>query len=344
MTDVHAWNADIWGTLVAARPRSAHAWLFAGPAGVGKTQCAMAFARHLIGADADARGAELFDAGTHPDMHVIAREIEVEESDALRHRYARRHVEERAKGTKPKTVITIGQVRGLIEAMVTRPHSGRCKVALLLDAHAMNINAANALLKLLEEPPEDTVLIAVTDQPHRLPATVRSRCANVTFAVPPREQGRQWLAEQAGGESVDAALDLAGGAPLAALRLIEEDRIAVRRTWLKGLEALYSGKADPAAVAEVGVQKVGLADALALSQKVLVDLARCRLDAPADRLFNPDMQQWLQKRAQRLQLDTTFDLIDAIGRMRQDIDGPLDANLLLEDTLTRMRQAVTGNA
>jgi len=341
---VHPWNEPVWQRLAAARTRSTHAWLFTGPAGVGKTDCAVAFARHLSGADDDARTGELFDAGTHPDVHVIAREIDCEDSDALPHLYARRHIEERPKGSKPRTVITIGQIRHLIDALSTRAHSARCKVALLLDAHSMNINAANALLKLLEEPPEDTVLIAVSDQAHRLPATVRSRCAITTFAVPARDAARAWLAECVDGDLVDAALDLAGGAPLEALRLVEEERIALRRQWLKGLEALYSGKADAAAVAELGVQQIGLPDALALSQKILVDLARTRLGAPSQRLFNPDMQQWLQKRAERLQLNSTFDLIDAIGRMRQDIDGPLDATLLLEDTLLRMRQAVAPGA
>jgi DNA polymerase III subunit delta' len=336
------WHEALWERLTAASDRTAHAWLFAGPAGIGKTWCAMAFAKHLTGADANPRAGSLFDAGTHPDIHVIAREMDIEDSDALHHRYARRHVDERKKGTKPRTVITIGQIRRLIEAVGTRVHSGRCKVALLLDAHAMNINAANALLKLLEEPPEDTVLVCVTDQAHRLPATVRSRCAVLTFAMPPRNAARQWLAERVDGGVVDVALDLAGGAPLEALRLVEEDRITLRQKWLKGLEALYSGRTDPATVADLGKQ-IGLADALALSQKVLVDLARCRLDAPPERLFNPDVREWLQKRAQRLQLQPTFDLINAIGRMRQDVDGPLDTNLVLEDTLIRMRQAVTGS-
>lgn len=340
---VHPWNSTIWERLTAARPRSAHAWLFSGPAGVGKTRCAMAFAKHLAGADNDPRSGHLFDAGTHPDIHVITREVDAEDSDALEHRYARRHIEERAKGTKPKSVISIGQIRHLIEALSTRVHTGRCKVALVLDAHAMNINAANALLKLLEEPPEDTVLVCVTDQAHRLPATVRSRCAIVTFAIPARDAARGWLSGRIDDDTVDAALDLAGGAPLAALRLVENDHMAARRKWLKSLEALYSGRADAATVAELGAQ-IGLPEALVLSQKVLVDLARCRLDAPGERLFNPDVSQWLQKRAQRLQLQATFDLIDAIGRMRQDIDGPLDAVLLLEDTLIRMRQAVTGSA
>lgn len=340
---IHPWNTTAWERLTAARTRFAHAWLFTGPAGVGKTQCASAFARHLTGADDDPRTGHLFDAGTHPDIHVIAREIDAEDSDALHHRYARRHIEERSKGAKPRTVITIGQIRHLIESVSTRVHTGRRKVVLVLDAHAMNINAANALLKLLEEPPEDTVLVCVTDQAHRLPATVRSRCAIVTFAVPPRDVARDWLAGQIASDTVDAALDLAGGAPLEALRLMETDHIAARRKWLKGLEAFYSGEANAAAVAELGVQ-IGLPDALVLSQKVLMDLARCRMGAPGERLFNPDMHQWLQKRAQRLQLQLTFDLIDAIGRLRQDVDGPLDATLLLEDTLIRMRQAVRGNA
>lgn len=340
---VHPWNQAVWEFLTASRARSAHAWLFTGLRGIGKTECAMAFARRLVGAQDDTRAGELFDAGTHPDMHVIARDLDVEDSELLPHRYARRHLDERPKGTKPKTVITIGQIRHLIEAMGTRAHSGRYKVALLLDAHLMNINAANALLKLLEEPPADTILIGVSDQLHRLPATVRSRCTIMTFEVPPRDVARQWLAEQVESDAIDVALDLAGGAPLAAREIIEQDRIEVRRKWLAGLEALYSGKADTAAVAELGKQ-IGLRDTLSLSQKVLMDLARCRLDAPPERLFNTDKREWLQKRAQRLQLQSTFDLIDAIGRMRQDVDGPLDIQLSIEDMLIRMRHAVGGSA
>lgn len=340
---VHPWNQTVLDNLTASRTRSAHAWLFAGPRGLGKTQCAMAFARHLVGAGNDPRAGRLFDAGTHPDMHVIARDIDVEGSDALPHRYARRHLEERPKGSKPKTVITIGQIRHLIESLSTRAHSGEHKVALMLDAHMMNINAANALLKLLEEPPDGTVLLCVSDQVHRLPATVRSRCAIINFTVPSRESARRWLAEQLDSDSIDVALDLAGGAPLEARALIQEDRIEARQNWLAGLEALYSGKTDTAAVAELGRQ-IGLPDALALSQKVLMDLVRCRLDAPSERLFNSDKSQWLQKRAERLQLEPTFDLIDAIGRMRQDVDGPLDAQLLIEDMLIRMKQAVSGSA
>lgn len=340
---VHPWNQPVWNYLTAARTRSAHAWLFAGPRGLGKSECAMAFARHLIAAAGETRNEQLFDAGTHPDVHVIVREVDAEDSDALAHRYARRHIDERPKGSKPKTVITVGQVRSLIQGLSTRPHSAAHKVAILLDAHNMNVNAANALLKLLEEPPEDTVLVCVTDQMHRLPATVRSRCARVTFVTPVREVARSWLESRIQSDQVNAALDLAGGAPLEALELIEGDGVENRKKWLKALEALYSGRADAAATAELGKQ-IGLRDALALSQKTLVDLVRCRMTPEADRLFNADQKQWLQKRAERLQLHRTFDLIDLIGRLRQDVDGPLDASLLLEDTLIQMRNVVGGNA
>jgi len=339
---VHPWNEPIRARLAAGRARSAHAWLLAGPAGVGKTRCALAFARHLLGADGDERAGALFEAGTHPDMHVLARDADAEDSEALEHLYARRHLDERAKGTKPKTVITVGQVRRLIQAMSTCAHSGARKVALVLDAHLMNINAANALLKMLEEPPEGTVLVLVSDRVHRLPATVRSRCTMESFDVPARGQGRAWLAECVGADApLDVALDLAGGAPLEAARLIAGGRIERRGEWLDGVAALCDGRADTARVAEVGRQ-AGLADALAWLQKLLVDLARCRLNAPPERRFNSDREQWLQKQAQRLQLENTLELIDAIGRMRQDVDGPLDATLLLEDTLNRARRAVTG--
>lgn len=339
---VHPWNQLVWDYLTAARTRSAHAWLFAGPPGLGKSQLAMSFARHLVTEAGNTRNGRLFDAGSHPDIHVIVREVDVEENDELAHRYARRHIEERSKGTKPKTVITVGQVRSLIHALSTRAHSAPHKVAVLLDAHTMNVNAANALLKVLEEPPDDTVLVLVTDQMNRLPATVRSRCAIVNFVTPPRDAARRWLGAQIQSTQIDAALDLTGDAPLQALQLIQEDGVESCEKWLKALEALYGGRVDTATVAELGNQ-IGLGDVLGLSQKTLVDLARCRLAPESVRLFNTHHKQWLQKHADRLQLQETFELIDSIGRLRQDVDGPLDSHLLLEDILIQMRNVVAGN-
>jgi len=93
----------------------------------------------------------------------------------------------------------------------------------------MNINAANALLKNLEEPSADTHLLLVSDAPGRLLATVRSRCLQSMFGVPPASACLPWLANITGSNaSAERLLRLAGGRPLAALAMHEGDALTVR--------------------------------------------------------------------------------------------------------------------
>lgn len=189
------WNAEAWARLGERRRRGAlpHALLLAGPAGLGKREFADAFANALLcqspRPDGIACGAcrtcHLFAAGTHPDLVRINLEL-------------------RDDG-KPRTEITVDQMRGLSERLVLTAQFGGMQIAVIDPADAMNVSASNALLKTLEEPTPGTLLVLVADHRARLMPTIRSRCQQIEFRLPARDVAQGWLAAQ--GVDAKAALE-----------------------------------------------------------------------------------------------------------------------------------------
>jgi len=120
-----------------------------------------------------------------------------------------------------KHTIGIEQIRGLVAELNLTSYEGGGKVAVIEPADAMTINAANSLLKTLEEPPGDTLLILVTDKPGRLPATIFSRCQRLNVNLPAETVGLDWLQRIQPGKSWLRVLQDAGHAPLAAIDAME---------------------------------------------------------------------------------------------------------------------------
>src|SRR5262249_8861821 len=157
-------------------------------------------------------GCRGFAAGSLPDFRrlepeALAREPAVEPDDAA---------EAPAKRAKPSTEIKIEQVRELAGFLNLRSHRGRLRVALVHPAEDMNPNAANALLKGLEEPPAGAIFILVAHRPAELPPTIRSRCVALGVPIPQGPAGLGWLAGR-GARTSERCLAYAGGAPLRAL-------------------------------------------------------------------------------------------------------------------------------
>jgi len=160
----------------AVREGPAHAYLFHGPAGVGKRAAARAFAATLLG---DARRVE---AGTHPDLFLL---------EAL------------------GEMIRIDEIRALHRDLHMRPYEAERRVYVIADAHLLNEDAADALLKDLEEPPSYAVLVLVADELGPIPPTIRSRCQHVPFRRLPGRVIRELLAERAPELSENEARALA---------------------------------------------------------------------------------------------------------------------------------------
>jgi DNA polymerase-3 subunit delta' len=200
----------------------AHAYLFHGPAGVGKRGAARAFAGALLG---DPRRV---DAGTHPDLRVI---------EAL------------------GEMIRIEEIRALHHDLHMRPFEADRRVYLLLDAHLLNDEAAAALLKDLEEPPEYATLVLVADELGPLPETIRSRCQLVPFRRLSRAAVAEWISARAPElppAEVGVLGRVAGGRLDRAARLLDEAARARRNALLDAARGAYRDAAfDPAAAAGV---------------------------------------------------------------------------------------------
>src|SRR5512146_1469949 len=161
-----------------ARGRLHHAWLLTGPEGVGKATFAYRAARRLLGAPPDvARGV----LGADPE-HPVSRQVAARSHPDLM------VVERLGEDGKPRKVIPVDEVRRLSEFFSKSPANAPHRVAIVDAADDLNINAANALLKTLEEPPVRGVLLMASHAPGRLIATIRSRCRRLAFAPLPLEE------------------------------------------------------------------------------------------------------------------------------------------------------------
>jgi DNA polymerase III subunit delta' len=339
---LHPWNEAMAAAFLRDRQHLPHALLFAGPKGLGKNTFATWLAQLLLCVEPTADGkpcglcqsCRLFMAGTHPDLHVVQPEAIYKSSDALIAQYALRYAPaDKSKESKDSAVIRIDQIRSLIESAQTRPQIAACKVLLLSPADTMNVNAANSLLKLLEEPPSDSYLILVADHPTRLPATIRSRCARLEFRTPSAEAAFAWLQRQhlPNGQA-ELLLQLTAGAPLAAAAFAKTGFLDQRTMLLGDLESLAGGNGDPLACA-ARWKPLGIDRCLLWLQGWLSDLIVTAMQTDAARLHNPDLRPRLQALENRLDLRQLFSFAESVARSRSLAGGPLDEQLLLEDML-----------
>lgn len=201
----------------AAKP--SQAYLFVGPSSVGKATVARRFAA-LVLAGEDPGGRQRVIAGIHPDLHLV-------EPDG-------------------RTSLTVDQARATVARASLSPVEGDRKVFLFEEAGMMNDEAANALLKTLEEPSETTVFILVTDSEDDLPATVASRCRTVFFGRVTEEEVVASLTDA--GIEVDQAKRCAttsGGRPgLAKLLATRPEVAAFRAAWLSVPQRLSDQPGD----------------------------------------------------------------------------------------------------
>jgi len=313
----YPWHEALWATLSRQFERLPHALLLYGRPGLGKHAFAMQLAQTLLcagphtgSACGRCHGCRLFVAGTHPDVSVI----------------------ELAEGAKS---ITIDQIRALGEFLSLRPHTAARKVVIISPADAMNLNSANALLKLLEEPPLGSILLLVSSHPARLPATVRSRCSRVFFKVPARNEGLAWLrSHAAGGDGPEALLELAGGSPLRAMAMAEAGFVENRGQLLRDLDALQSGREDPVACA-ARWKSLGAGICLGWLYSFITDQIKLRIAGPVNEVINPEAKSFLANRKNKCGIMELYNFVDVIGQYYRQLGGPLDELLILEDILIR---------
>lgn len=202
-----------------ARGRLHHAWLLTGPEGVGKATFAYRAARRLLGApSADAFGA----LGSDPN-HPVSRQVAARSHPDLM------VLEREGPDGKARKVIPVDDARRLAEFFSKSPASAPHRVAIIDAADDLNVNAANAILKTLEEPPPRGVLLMVSHAPGRLLPTIRSRCRRLAFQPLGVEQTAAFVADRTDANREDALrlATMAEGAPGRALQLAAAQALAV---------------------------------------------------------------------------------------------------------------------
>lgn len=219
--------------------RMHHAWMITGAKGVGKATLAWRIARRLLGVRADP-SAPLAHASDDP---VNRRMEALSHSDLL---LVRRPYDEQRKRLKAE--ITIEEARRIPAFFSRRAAEGGWRVAIIDSADEMNRNAANGLLKSLEEPPERGILILVVTSPGRMPTTVRSRCRRLDLRATPETDCAGWLSAAHGMPAEEARLlaRLAKGAPGRALAFGAAGLASLQRDLAAALGA--SGMPEPRAV------------------------------------------------------------------------------------------------
>jgi DNA polymerase-3 subunit delta' len=317
------WQNDQWERLQQARRqgRLPHALLFSGPRGVGKEQFALAYAQSMLCPDRDEEGrpcgvcrhCHLLHAGSHPDMHRVGPDTESKSGE-----------------------IKIDTIRALTSGASLTAQSGGHKLVLVEPAHRMNTAAANSLLKTLEEPTKDTLIILLTDQPARLLPTVRSRCQQLLFQIPPQAESLAWLKDKVSHNDGATLLALASGAPLLALEMDDAELLAARERMLKQFLSLGGQSQDPIALAGAwqGFDRRLL---LEWVSGWVIDLLRLKNASQPPHLFNQDQAQALQDLADKLNSETLHRYLRLVYEALSLIDSTLNPQLVLEKLLIEWR-------
>ncbi|HST27975.1 MAG TPA: DNA polymerase III subunit delta' [Rudaea sp.] len=321
------WHAQEWQRLLArrAQDRLPHALLLSGAAGLGKRAFAERLTAAILCEQEDApcgvcRSCRLFanraqrdPEETRPDGSLAQPEGHPGHPDA---RFIGHVLNEKSSPKKMYSELVVEQIRELSDWLALPPQLGRAQVALIDPADGMNVAAANALLKTLEEPGERRHLILLTSKAARLPATIRSRCQRVDFHLPPRAQALAWLAQK-GVEAKTAAqaLDVAAGNPGVALELARSDGLKLHAEVDADLRALCGGTASASQIANRW-SKSDPERRLWFAAMQLGDNARA-LTAPAE----------LPKLAAGF---------DRINRAREQLRGPLRPELVILDALSAL--------
>lgn len=341
--DLFPWHEAAWEQLQKLRVRMPHAILFYGPQGTGKSAFAEGVAKSLMCTNPGHNGRACgiceacgwFVQGNHPDYRCVRPEAL---EDSLPDEAGSGDAGDGKKSSKTKTPskdIKIDQVRALADFMNISTHRQGLRVVLLYPAEALNMAAANALLKTLEEPPPNTVFLLVCNNIERLLPTILSRCRKFALPLPPGDQALAWLQQQGIANAVDWLAEQ-GGAPLAAAAQAQAGGGELKDEFLR---ALTAPGIDVALKTAERLQKAPVPELVVWLQRWLYDLLSCKLSGRIR--YYPRYSKQIEGLAQVAELSDLLRASKALNERRAVAEHPLAARLFIEDMLLDYASAVS---
>ena len=298
--DLYPWQTDQWQQVsdMMQQQRLPHALIIGGVPGLGKLTFAKRLASALLcqqqvnhTACGECKSCQLLAANSHPDFKLL-------------------QPEETSKA------ILVDQVRKIQHAMATTAQQGGARIVVINGAADLNLNAANALLKQLEEPGDRSYFLLLHQWPQTLLPTVRSRCQLLNINVPEPEHALQWLQQQLPADDgmTDTAvklLQLANGAPLKALHLHVIKANELRHQMLVQLTAILRGNESVVDVAN-SWHKQPLEQMFTWWIEWLNDLIKLKMTQSPEHVANPDIIKLLQAVAQRSNIAAIYALLEKL--------------------------------
>ena len=325
---IFPWQHNQWQQLLHAKQvnQLPHALLFSGIAGTGKVQFASSFARALlcqapeageINHSCQCHSCRLMEGRAHPNVLWVEPE-------------------------KAGQAIKVDQIREASDFIYQSALQGKYRIVLINPANEMNINASNALLKTLEEPPPGAIIILISHQSSYLPATILSRCQRINFPRPNDEDALKWLQHELKDSAVDhrLLLSLAHGAPLAALNLNQDDIFSARKDLFDDLCLLKQKQGDPIKSA-AKIQDTDPLQTIDFALSFITDLLRLQLGSELKDISNRDYESQLIELKQQTCMDQNTQLMDYLQNLRAQICGGINLNkqLMIENLLIRWMES-----
>lgn len=315
---IYPWHESAWRQLAAQWGNRPNAWLLTGRRDTGKTEFARHLAQALLCEQPQAEhqpcgscpSCHLFAQGSHPDYYELTPELPAEGESA-----------------RKLLQIKIDAVRAVLAPLLQSSVRGGLRVVLVQPAETMNTQAANALLKILEEPPASVVFLLVTHNKDRLLPTIKSRCRPFLLPAPSAEEALAYLKTQ-NTPQAEALLAFHSGAPLFAAEP-EQDVMREELCQLLAKPRLLS-MLDYAAAFDK--QKWPLAVFLDWLHKWLADIALAQQNLPP--LYYPQHQAAIFQVASRTQGTTLFQLVHTLNRLSPYGRHTLSVRMQIENLLT----------
>ncbi len=326
---IYPWQAEAWQQFLQylITDRLPHAILLTGPSAIGKIEFCLAYMQRMncmcptqddyaCGVCVNCR---LFKAGTHPDVRMLNIDKDQDQPTAEQ--------------------IKVDDIRDVNQFVSLSRQQARYKLVCMNHAHLMNTNAANALLKTLEEPPADSILFLVSHRAENLLATIKSRCQIWKFCLPNKEQALQWLQQQENNSTWDTILSVSGYRPLLALDLHQTGLGEARARFYDHLSQLMRGTGKVTTIS-TSLQNETLEQLVAWQQGWCADLIRCHYAKQPVTLENPDIHRSLHSLVGRVDLGLLFDFLHKLAELHRLSNAPLNRRLFIEDMLIRCRDTL----